>query len=57
MDNLSKMTDDFKDHLLELIDIREKEIARREYRRGWNDGLKQAIKIAEKNVIGGKKWS
>lgn len=55
MDNLSKMTDDFKDHLLELIDIREKEIARREYRRGWNDGLKQAIKIAEKNVIGGKK--
>lgn len=24
MDNVSKMTDDFKDHLLELVDIREK---------------------------------
>ncbi len=55
MDNVSKMTDDFKDHLLELVDIREKEIARREYQRGWNDGIKQAIKIAERKGIGGKK--
>lgn len=49
------MTDDFKDHLLELIDIREKEIARREYRRGWNDGIKAALDISQKDPIGGKK--
>lgn len=55
MDNVSKMTDDFKDHLLELVGIREKEIARREYQRGWNDGLKQAIKLTERKGIGGKK--
>ncbi|MDE7023207.1 hypothetical protein [Ligilactobacillus murinus] len=55
MDELSKMLDDFKEHSLKLVDIREKEIARREYQRGWNDGIKQAIEIAEKHSIGGKK--
>lgn len=55
MDNLRKMTDDFKDHLLELVGIREKEIARREYQRGWNDGIKAALDISQKDPIGGKK--
>lgn len=55
MDELSKMLDNFKEHSLKLVDIREKEIARREYQRGWNDGLKQAIKLAEQKGIGGKK--
>lgn len=26
-----------------------------QYQRGWNDGLKQAIKLAERKGIGGKK--
>lgn len=55
MDNVRKMTDDFRDHLLELIGIREKEIARREYQRGWEDGLKAALEISQKGPLGGKK--
>ncbi|MCR1902258.1 hypothetical protein [Ligilactobacillus apodemi] len=55
MNNVRKITDDFKEHLLELVSIREEEIARREYQRGWEEGIKAALKISQKDPIGGKK--